>query len=179
MGKYVLGPGCPLMATRVPYPAVCIGGIALGLLISFMFGPGPYLFVSRPLAPTTIIRHQPAPVIRKQPAPEPAPPHVAEMLRTGRFMEAQDAYLEILVSAQGDERAMRGLVAIRRRLSLDDPVLLRRQAEAYGQAAATGAEILGQHYTRAAMAVLAEASLRAAQDIENRQGQKVDQTTSR
>lgn len=167
------------MATRVPYPAVCIGGIALGLLISFMFGPGPYLFVSRPLAPTTIIHHQPAPVIRQQPVPEPAPPHVAEMLRTGRFMEAQDAYLEILVSAQDDERAMRGLVAIRRRLSLDDPVLLRRQAEAYGQAAATGAEILGQHYTRAAMAVLAEASLRAAQDIEKRQGQRVNDTPPR
>jgi hypothetical protein len=165
------------MATRVPYPAVCIGGIAVGLLISFMFGPGPSLFVSRPLAPTTIIRYQPAPVIRQQPAPETAPPHIAELLRTGRFMEAQDAYLEILVSAQGDERAMRGLVAIRRRLSLGDPVLLRRQAEAYGQAAATGGEILGVHYTRAAMAVLAEASLRAAQDIENRQGQKLTDTS--
>ena len=176
MGNYVVGLGCPLMATRVPYPAVCLGGIALGLLISFMFGPGPSLFVSRPLAPTTIIRHQPAPIVRQQPATDPAPPHVAELLRTGRFMEAQDAYLEILVSAQGDERAMRGLVAIRRRLSLGDPALLRRQAEAYGQAAATGGEILGVHYTRAAMALLAEASLRAARDIENRQGQRINDT---
>ncbi|MGH2359460.1 MAG: hypothetical protein ACRDGM_02820, partial [bacterium] len=104
--------------------------------------------------------------------------HIVEMLRTGRLMEAQDAYLEILVATPGDERAMRGLVAIRRRLSLNDPVLLRRQAEAYGQAAANGVEISGEHYTRAAMAVLAEASLRAARDVENSQGQRINETTS-
>lgn len=92
-------------------------------------------------------------------------------------MEAQDAYLEILLVTPGDEGAMRGLVAIRRRLALNDPALLRRQAEAYGQAAANGVEIPGEHYTRAAMAVLAEASLRAAQDVENSQSQKINETS--
>lgn len=94
------------------------------------------------------------------------------------MMEAQDAYLEILVASPGDPRAMGGLVALRKRLSLGDPDVLRRQAEAYGQAAATGVAISGEHYTKGAMAILAEASLRAAQEIDERRGEKADQTSS-
>jgi hypothetical protein len=148
-----------------------MGGIAIGLLISFMLGPGPLVFARRTSgAPHSAVTRMPS-------VTDTAPAHIAELLRTGRLMEAQDAYLEILVSRRIDEPTMRGLVAIRRRLSLNDPVLLRRQAEAYGEAAANGVEISGEHYTRAAMAVLAEASLRAAQDIENRQGQKINETS--
>jgi len=168
------------MATRVPYyPAVCLGGITVGLVISFSLSPG------QPLAPHRASGAPPAlttPALTTtaasvQPVFDSAPTHIAEMVRGGRLMEAQDAYLEILVVTPGDEGAMRGLVAIRRRLALNDPALLRRQAEAYGQAASNGVEISGEHYTRAAMAVLAEASLRAAQDVENSQGQKLTETS--
>lgn len=160
------------MVRRVPYPAVCIGGIAIGLLISLALGSSPRAAARRASAP-------PAPNVRPQLATDVVPARIDALRRSGRLMEAQDACLEILVSMPGDERAMRSLVAIRRRLSLDDPVLLRRQAEAYDEAATYGVELTGEHYTRAAMAVLAEASVRAAQEIEERQGQRLNETSAR
>jgi hypothetical protein len=179
------------MATRVPYPAVCLGGIAIGLLISLSLSPGQLgprrasgalPPVSAPLVPAAV--NAPISVPAAVPAQplalmvfNPGPPHIVAMLRDGRLMEAQDAYLEILVVTPDDEGAMRGLAAVRRRLALNDPSLLRRQAEAYGQAASQGVEISGEHYTRAAMALLAEASLRAAEEVEKSQSQKINDTT--
>ncbi len=157
------------MPRGVPYLAVCVGGLALGLLAS-MSG-----VVAGPQAPAR--RTQAPSITRQRQVPDPIPPHIAELLRAGRLMEAQDAYLEILITLPQDLSAMHGLVALRKRLSLGDPDLLRRQADAYGQAAKTGVEISGEHYTRMAMSVLAEASLRAAQEIEQHRGEKADQTS--
>jgi hypothetical protein len=162
------------MTGRVPYPAVCIGGIAIGLLISLSFGSGPHAAARRAASSPPQSRS-----VRAQPAPDPLPARIRELIRSARLMEAQDACLEILVSTPNDDATMRGLVAIRRRLALDDPVLLRRQAEAYGEAAAYGVELTGEHYTRAAMTILAEASLRAAQEIERQQGQRLIDTPPR
>lgn len=85
----------------------------------------------------------------------------------GRFREAQDEYLGILVSlgSPDDEAAMRGLITARRRLANDDPALLRRQAQSYLRAIEQGVET-DEHYTRRALQVLAQASLAAALEIE-------------
>jgi hypothetical protein len=85
----------------------------------------------------------------------------------GRFREAQDEYLGILLylSTPDDEVAMEGLILARRRLTNEDPAALRRQAASYLQAAAGGV-VTEEGYTRTAMEVLAKASLAAASKIE-------------
>ncbi len=85
-----------------------------------------------------------------------------------KLKESQDAYLEMLIAAPNDRSALRGLVLVRRRLAGDDPVTLRKQAATYRQAIATDVEIADEHYTSAAMAILADASTRAANEIESR-----------
>lgn len=169
------------MLTRVRYPAVCVSGLALGLLLSFSISiDAGFVGVRlRGAPPASARRTSSLTVIERQwQGAPPITPQIAVLLAAGRLMEAQDAYLEILVASPGDLRAMGGLVALRKRLSLGDPDVLRRQAEAYGQAAATGVAISDEHYTKGAMAILAEASLRAAQEIDERRGEKADQTSS-
>jgi len=89
------------------------------------------------------------------------------LMSEGRFREAQDEYLGILLylSTPDDEVAMEGLILARRRLTNEDPAALRRQAASYLQAAASGV-VTEDGYTRTAMEVLAKASLAAASKIE-------------
>jgi hypothetical protein len=91
----------------------------------------------------------------------------SHLMSEGRFREAQDEYLGILLylSTPDDEVAMEGLILARRRLTNEDPAALRRQAASYLQAAAGGV-VTEEGYTRTAMEVLAKASLAAASKIE-------------
>lgn len=90
-------------------------------------------------------------------------PAIAEHLR-----EAQDEYLKILQSAPADAEAFRGLVAVRRQLARENAMVLRRQASAYRQLIARGADT-PEHYSPQSMEMLASASLRAAGAIEAEQ----------
>jgi hypothetical protein len=90
-------------------------------------------------------------------------PGTAEQLR-----EVQDGYLGRLRANPADAAAMRGLVAVRRRMAGDDPVVLRRQAAAYQQMIASGAES-PEHYPRTAMELLARGCLQAAAAVESEQ----------
>gem|GEM_PF-5697734 len=89
-----------------------------------------------------------------------------ERLVAGDLRAAQNDYLVILLSVDPDSApAWRGLVAVRRRWAGEDPVKLRRQAEAYRLAIARGGESR-QHYSPQALELLAKASLRAATELE-------------
>ncbi len=85
-----------------------------------------------------------------------------------KLKESQDAYLEMLMAAPNDRSALRGLVLVRRQLAGDDPVILRKQAASYRQAITKGVEIADEHYTSAAMTILADVSMLAANEIESR-----------
>jgi hypothetical protein len=128
-----------------------------------------------PAAPSTAA----APAAPSPAAPlraTPFPSHIRErhetaraLLEAGRLREAQDEYLTIMLSYGGsdDAGAMRGLVAVRRRMANDDPVLLRRQAQEYRRAIALKTET-EEHYTSQAMGLLAQACESAAKEIETR-----------
>lgn len=90
----------------------------------------------------------------------------SQLMAAGRLREAQDAYLAELLSAgaEASHDAWQGLVGVRRQLAHHDPLVLRQQAAAYRQAIAEGVET--EHYTKAALEVLATTSLRAAEEIE-------------
>ncbi|MGH2453894.1 MAG: hypothetical protein ACRDF5_09045 [bacterium] len=89
----------------------------------------------------------------------------AELLVAGRLREAQDEYVQVLLLAPDSVEGWAGLLRVRRLLAKDDPTVLRRQAGTYRRAIARGEET-EEHYTIAAMRVLAEASERAAQGLE-------------
>ncbi len=86
-------------------------------------------------------------------------------LNAGRLREAQEEFLQVLLINPAHGDAMRGLVQVRRRLAGDNPVTLRRQAAAFQQAIARGSETQ-EHFTGPAMAVLAQANIIAAEEIE-------------
>jgi len=105
---------------------------------------------------------------RLPPAPDPQEmlAKADALLRSGKLREAQDLYLDILLAyAPESERALRGLVEVRRRLAFDNAALLRQQDEAYRAAAQQGIETT-EHYTREAMLLLAKASVVAAVELE-------------
>lgn len=79
----------------------------------------------------------------------------------GRFREAQEEYLSILLIEPAHEDAMRGLVRVVGLIAKGDRAVLRRQAEEYRRAIALGIET-EEHYTAPAMEILARASLQAA-----------------
>ncbi|MGQ0551158.1 MAG: SPOR domain-containing protein [Armatimonadota bacterium] len=87
------------------------------------------------------------------------------LLNAGRLRQAQEEFLQLRLISPTHGDAMRGLVIVRRRLAGDDPVVLRRQAAAYQQAIARRVET-EEHFTAEAMAVLAQANLIAAEEIE-------------
>lgn len=87
------------------------------------------------------------------------------MLTAGRLREAQEEFLQLLLTNPSHRDAMLGLVTVRRRLAGDDPTSLRRQAAAYQQAIARRSET-EEHFTVEAMALLAQANLIAAEEIE-------------
>ncbi len=84
---------------------------------------------------------------------------------------SQEEFLGILLRKADDRAAMQGLVAVRRRLSGDDPVKLRRQADAYTEAIAKRVET-EEHYTIEAMRLLIRASLLAANEIDAERAKK-------
>ncbi|MGH2403996.1 MAG: hypothetical protein ACRDGN_05955 [bacterium] len=90
-----------------------------------------------------------------------------QLLATGRLSDAQEEYLNILLlyKTDDDSEAMRGLITARRRLALDDPLILHRQATAYQRAITSGLET-EERYTGQALQLLAKASLLAAQELE-------------
>ncbi len=145
-------PAVPLVAQRSAVPSSSV--------------PSP-----APRAPTAAI---PAP--ETTPPTSPAAPDVAtpslryeaavQKMIAGRLEDAQGDFLQILLTSHPpvDPRVMQGLVRVRRQLAHDDPAVLRRQAAAYRQAIAQGTKT-GEGYTPAAMDLLAEASLRAANEL--------------
>jgi hypothetical protein len=87
-------------------------------------------------------------------------------LTAGRLRAAQSGYLTILLSLAPDNgQAQEGLVAVQRRWANNDPTVLRRQARTYRLAVARGTEPDTQ-YSSAALALLVDANLRAANEIE-------------
>jgi hypothetical protein len=87
-------------------------------------------------------------------------------LTAGRLRAAQSGYLTILLSLAPDNgQAQEGLVTVQRRWANNDPTVLRRQARTYRLAAARGTEP-DNHYSSAALALLVDANLRAANEIE-------------
>jgi LysM repeat protein len=90
-----------------------------------------------------------------------------QKLLAGRVEDAQDDFLQILLTSgpSSDRRVMQGLIRARRQLAHDDPVVLRRQAAAFRLAIAQKRES-PEGYTPAAMELLAEASMRAATELE-------------
>ncbi len=120
-----------------------------------------------------------APLIQPTRAKRPPPPAQAATVpfaatasrppaNTTRLKDTQNRYLETLAVTPSHRGAMSGLVAVRRQLARDDPAVLRREAAAYRNAIVKGVEIADEHYTREAMAILAEANLLAASEIEER-----------
>lgn len=104
----------------------------------------------------------------------PLPAHIRErhetavrLLEAGRLREAQDEYLTIILAYRGadDAGAMRGLVAVRRRMANDNPARLRQHALVYRRAIAQKVET-DEHYTSQAMELLAQACELAAKEIE-------------
>lgn len=114
---------------------------------------------------------------RPGPGPELGPVTTQPQATAERLREVQDAYLRILRDYPTDAAAMRGLVVVRRHLAGDDPVVLRRQAVAYQQMAASGVES-PEHYSQQTMKVLAAASLQAAATVESEQ-RSIAQRSSR
>lgn len=88
----------------------------------------------------------------------------SRLAAAGRWREAQEAYLAVLLIDRGNEEAMRGLVRAMRALAKDDPAVLRRQIAAYRRALASGLET-DEHYTAAAMEILVRAGDRALRQI--------------
>jgi hypothetical protein len=90
-----------------------------------------------------------------------------KLLLDGHLREAQDAFLGfILHPARRDADALRGLVAVRRRMAGDNPGVLRRQAAEYKDAISRGVET-GEHYTLPAMEALVAANMQALKEIES------------
>ncbi len=101
--------------------------------------------------------------------PDPLYAEARKLLNAGRLQEAQETYLALLLVDPLDQEAMRGLVAVRRRMARDDPELLRRQAATYEDAVSRGVET-EEHYTIPTMELLAKASLLAAAQVEQERG---------
>jgi cell division septation protein DedD len=116
-------------------------------------------------------------------APAPAPPRgtvhdlqVAEVeaaawkaLDGGRLQEAQDGFLRVLSLDPGRNTAMRGLVAVRKRMAGEDPAVIRQQVKVYEDAVARGGTT-DEYYTAAALQALVSASLKAADEVEAQRG---------
>lgn len=84
----------------------------------------------------------------------------------GQLREAQELYLQLLLADPNEQEAMRGLVHVRRLIADGDQAALRQYAEEYQRAISQGVTT-GDHYTAAAMELLATASLLAAAEPED------------
>jgi hypothetical protein len=88
------------------------------------------------------------------------------MLAAGNFRGAQHEYLMILLSVAPDSaQAWRGLVTLHRRWAAEKPAELGRQVKAYRLAIRNGTE-MDERYSPQALAVLAKATMLAANEIE-------------
>src|ERR1700736_6626414 len=70
------------------------------------------------------------------------------LLKAGRWHSAETAYLQIVMRAPRDRKAMEGLVTLQRLLANQDPTRLREQAETYRRAIAEGETIEGRYTAR-------------------------------
>jgi tetratricopeptide (TPR) repeat protein len=82
------------------------------------------------------------------------------------LVRLQEQYLEIALTDPEDAQSLLPLVAVRRYIAGGDAALLRREAGRLTEAIRRGTET-EEHYTAAAMALLAQASLLAAAEIES------------
>ncbi len=170
-----------------------VGGFLAGILVGWAVlglapGPSPRP-TSQPTSPASRLTppaSQSAPpgsqltVPTNQPTPLTSQPGVGDpseaarqKLLAGRIEEAQNDYLQLLLSGpyRNDPRVLQVLATIRRRLAHDDPALLRRQAAGYREAIAQKVET-DQHYTPEAMELLAQACFIAAKELEGQTSAK-------
>ena len=143
------------MRRAIWYLAPFVAGLVILQLLGFRFDNGPRAF---PLAELAGGGSQNAPGSSETEA------IVAPSATPASLSQVQEDDLRRLLSAPGDERAMRRLVAVRRRLAGDNPVTLLRQSAALQQAVALGKQTAEQH-SADRMRVLALADTRAATEI--------------
>ena len=102
-------------------------------------------------------------ISRNAPDSRGADATVPQSVAAGRLSPVQDQYLQRLVTAPGDDEAMRRLVAVRRQMAGDNPLTLLRQSAALQQAIALGET--AEQYSEDRMRILALADTRAATEI--------------
>ena len=142
------------MRNVVWYLAPFVAGLVILQLLGFRFDNAPRAFPLADLAGGS--RNAPDSSGTEATVPPSATP--------ASLSQVQEDYLRRLLNTPGDERAMRRLVAIRRRLAGDNPLTLLRQSAALQQAVALGKETAEQ-YSEDRMRVLALADTRAATEI--------------
>lgn len=116
------------------------------------------------------------PVPAQSPAALGAPPRFADLevaawrsLDAGRLQEAQDDFLKILSLDPSRDSAMRGLVAVRRKMAGDNARLIRQQAAIYQDVLQRGG-VGDEKYPPSSLTALVSAGLTAAQEIEAQSG---------
>jgi Polysaccharide biosynthesis/export protein len=90
------------------------------------------------------------------------------LLKAGRYREAENAYLQIVMRQPHEPKAIEGLVASLRLRANQDPQKLQEGAAAYRRAIVEG-RVTEENYTPREMELLAEASLSAANGIKAEQ----------
>jgi hypothetical protein len=95
------------------------------------------------------------------------------LLKAGQWRPAETAYLQIVMRAPRDRKAMEGLVTLQRLLADQNPARLQEQAETYRRAIAEGGATEGL-YTPREMELLAEANLLAVTEITAEQNLKMN-----
>jgi cell division septation protein DedD len=126
----------------------------------------PFSSATAPLTQDVVPSH---PVAMPAAPQEPAELELTawRLLDAGRLRDAQDNFLRVLTLDPDRRDAMRGLVAVRRKMAGDNPRLLRQQAAVYRGAVNRG--FAADEYTPSALKALILASLTAAQELETRQ----------
>jgi hypothetical protein len=138
-----------------------IGGVVVALMLALVG-------IDRGALPLFWKASRPGPGPAKPGSGLQSPPGGRVSAQDEQLRELQDAALQTLAGSPNDEKALRRLVAVRRKLARDNVATLRRQAEAYRQAVADGRSL--EYYAPAALAFLAAADELAADEIERERG---------
>jgi hypothetical protein len=165
----------PWRIVRRPSVTVLLAlSLGAAIAVSLSGRPGP-----ADLAPSTstalpALRTPPA-VPPQRPAPAQPPELLGALqdmenagwqaLQAGRAQDAQDYFLRVLVTDPNRPKAMKGLVAARRKMAGDDSQLIRKQMVQY-QEAVTQGKASRLSYTVPALELLVSASERALRQIE-------------
>ncbi|HKX19882.1 MAG TPA: SPOR domain-containing protein [bacterium] len=86
----------------------------------------------------------------------------------GRLANAQDGFLQVLAMDPTRHSSLRGLVAVRRKVAVEEPLTMRQQVAAYRAALRRGSAGVGR-YSRAALEILISASLTAIKELDSAQ----------